>query len=124
MKKIVAILVLVLSLFGAVQAQAVNSSMPTITAKMLKDKRNVQIVMSNLGSVKSVSYEMTYFGSGNEQGVFGSVKKITTKSLSRTLYLGTCSYRVCTPHKKISNIKVSVSFKLKSGESMTRVVKI
>jgi hypothetical protein len=102
----------------------VVSSMPTLTAKLTANKRNINMALSNLSTVASLTYELTYTNNGIDEGVFGSIKKVTTKNLSRTLYLGTCSHGACTPHKKVKNIRIEARFKLKTGEAMTRVVKL
>lgn len=97
---------------------------PAVSASMAKNKRTVSANFSNLTNVKSVSYQLTYSSTKGNQGAGGTVNVGKSKSLSRTLTLGTCSGRVCTYHQGIKNGKLNVTFKLKSGGSISKTVKL
>lgn len=111
-----------LSVFPA-SAVAKNLS-PTASASISKNKRNVTLTFKNIKNLKTVTYEMTYFGSGFDQGVFSTIKNIKTNTLSRSLYLGTCSHNVCTPHKNVKKIEISLIYKTKTGQSSTQLIKL
>ncbi|OGY10513.1 MAG: hypothetical protein A3D26_00235 [Candidatus Blackburnbacteria bacterium RIFCSPHIGHO2_02_FULL_44_20] len=93
-----------------------KSKSPTFSASRPKNKLSVQASFANLSKVKSISYELTYGSAKGPQGAGGTIKVgPTNKTLSRKILLGTCSGKVCTYHKDVKNIKLSVAFKLKSG---------
>ena len=97
---------------------------PAVSASMAKNKRTVSASFSNLANVKSVSYQLTYTSTKGKQGAGGTVTVGKNTKLSRTLTLGTCSGKVCTYHQGIKNGKLSVTFKLKSGGSISKTVKL
>lgn len=86
---------------------------PSVSVRLLK-KQNVLINFTGIKNLKSVSYELLYINNGKEEGAVGSIKPKKDTD-SRTLYLGTCSKKVCTPHRKISSGSVQVKFKTKEG---------
>lgn len=88
---------------------------PTVSASRAKNKLSVLAAFSNLASVKSISYNLTYDSARGPQGAGGTISKVKGSELSRRLLLGTCSGKVCTYHKDVGNIKLSVDFTLKSG---------
>lgn len=94
---------------------ATSAKGPTFTAVKAKNGRSVTANFGNLSNVKSVAYQLTYDSNKGPQGAGGSAKVGKSKSLSRTLLLGTCSGKVCTYHSAIKNLKLSVDFTLTSG---------
>lgn len=141
MKRKSLVMVLVLFLFLS-RAQSVNalmkrtfkSSAPaaskTVSANIgvtpkLIDRQNLRIFFSNVKKAKSIDYELTYIASGLEQGVFGSVKGADSgSSVTRTMYFGTCSHKVCTPHRNIKNMALTVTIKSVEGKTTVRRFKI
>ena len=115
---------LVFSLKSSVIFAASKVKNPSASASIAKNKRTVSASFSNLANVKSVSYQLTYTSTKGAQGAGGTVSVGKSKSLSRTLTLGTCSGKVCTYHQGIKNGKLSVTFKLKSGGSISKTVKL
>ena len=97
---------------------------PSVSASIAKNKRTVSASFANLTNVKSVSYQLTYSSTKGNQGAGGTVTVGKSTKLARTLTLGTCSNKVCTYHQGIKNGKLSVTFKLKSGGSISRTVKL
>lgn len=113
------------TMFYALPARAASKvKNPAVSAKMAKNKRTISTTFSNLTNVKSVSYQLTYSSTKGNQGAGGTIKVGKSKKLSRTLTLGTCSGRVCTYHQGVKNGKLDVTFKLKSGGSITKTVKL
>lgn len=76
--------------------------------------------MVNLGGVARVDYALMYQANGVGQGVQGGFAPSKKGVFAKDLYLGTCSAKVCTPHKNIKNIKLQVTTKYKNGKSATR----
>lgn len=94
-----------------------------ISASFNKKTNSVNANFTGLKNVKSVSYTLYYTGSGISQGVVGSIKPGKAKSASRKLYLGTCSGRVCVPHRNVKNMKLAATFKI-GGKTTTKTVNI
>ena len=97
---------------------AVTSSVGVSVRKV--DRQNIRISFSNVKATSKIDYELTYNSSGTEQGVFGTVKPSEGNSLSRTLYFGTCSNKVCRPHTGISNARLTVTMKLNTGKTLKK----
>jgi hypothetical protein len=97
-------------------AAKAKSKSPSLSASMAKNKRNVNATFSNLTNVKSIKYQLTYSSNKGPQGAGGTIKVAkNSKSLSRSILLGTCSHKVCTYNTGIKNAKLSVDFVLNSG---------
>lgn len=93
---------------------------PKVQASVAKNRLSVSTSFTNLSNVKSFTYNLTYNTSNGPQGAGGTVKiSSKNKKLSRKILLGTCSKNVCTYHKNVKNVKLSVDFKLKSGGTVS-----
>lgn len=97
---------------------------PWVSAKLDRWHQNLILNFGSLNKSSSVSYELTYNGSGTDQGVFGSIDPSKGASVSRTLYFGTCSHNVCTAHKNIVNTRLEVRFKLFTGKTLVKRFRI
>lgn len=89
------------------------------SAKLSAASRSVIVTFLNLDKVSKVSYLLNYTGSGQSQGVGGSIIPSGTTD-SRDLYFGTCSKGVCTPHYSVKNATLTVTATLKSGGTRTK----
>ena len=99
-----------------------GTGVPAVYLKLRRDRLALSLSFANLKATKSTTYELTYVGNGIDQGVFGSIKP--TESGQRSLYFGTCSHAVCSPHKNIQNMKLSVKFLLTNGKTISKRYKI
>ncbi|MEK7521315.1 MAG: hypothetical protein AAB599_00725 [Patescibacteria group bacterium] len=117
---------LVLLFFSSsVSLAAPKKKSPTVSGSLAKNKLSVSANFSNLTKVKSFTYSLTYDASNGQQGAGGTVKvSKKNKKLSRKILLGTCSKNVCTYHRNVKNLKLSVDFKLKSGGMVSYEKKI
>ena len=88
-------------------------------AKLSASSRSVIVSFFTLDRVNKISYMLSYTGSGQAQGVGGTITPSSTTD-SRDLYFGTCSKGVCTPHYTIKNAKLTVTASLKSGGTRTK----
>jgi hypothetical protein len=95
-----------------------------INAVQVKTKNVVRVNFSNLRSVKNISYMLTYTGSGVGQGVSGTLAPGKKVSLSRDLFLGTCSKNVCVKHTNAKNIKLKVTINYVNNTSSTKTYNI
>ncbi|MFA5827752.1 MAG: hypothetical protein WC841_00115 [Candidatus Shapirobacteria bacterium] len=99
-----------------------STGTPAVYLSLRRDRLALNMSFVNLKATKSATYELTYQGSGNDQGVFGSVKP--TESGQRTLYFGTCSHAVCNPHKNIQNMRLSIKYTLNNGKTISKRYKV
>lgn len=106
------------------KSTATSATRPTYSVKLRSDRRALNVNFSNLQSVKSVSYELTYMGNNLEQGVVGSIYKKEGNSAYRLLLFGTCSRNVCTYHKNVHNTQLVITAKLNSGQTLIKRYKI
>jgi len=95
-----------------------------ISPRLRRDRKALQITFSNLSRVSSFSYELTYFGSGIDQGVFGSVTPKGENSTYRELLFGTCSHNVCRYHSGIQNMIFTVTANLKDGRKIIKKYRV
>ncbi|MBI4066722.1 hypothetical protein HY411_03320 [Candidatus Gottesmanbacteria bacterium] len=108
-----------------VQKSAPTASKKIVTgvsyssAKLSSASRSVIVSFFNLDKVSKISYLLSYTGSGNAQGVGGTITPSGTTD-SRDLYFGTCSKNVCTPHYTIKNATLIVTATLKSVGTRTK----
>lgn len=103
---------------------AAKSSSVAISGKYVKERNVVQSYFSNFKGVSKVSYMLFYVGNGVGQGVMGSFSPGKSKSVSKQTYLGTCSGKVCTPHRSVKNIQLEVTTYYTNGKSSTKTIKV
>lgn len=86
------------------------------------DRKGLLIDFSNFTNIESISYELIYEANGLSQGV-GGVAAIGD-SETKNLYFGTCSSGVCTPHRNITNARLSIKSVLKDGTVILKPFRI
>ena len=97
-------------------AAPTKSKSPSVTASVAKNRLSMTASFLNVKNVKTISYQLTYDSNKGPQGARGTIKvPKNTNSLSRRLLFGTCSKNVCTYHRNLKNIALSVDFTLNSG---------
>lgn len=94
------------------------------TAKLSRPTNSVIVTFQNLGSVKRISYELTYLAGGTSQGAMGTVQTTGLVSDTRDLYFGTCSKGVCTPHTSVTNATLKVTSSLTNGATNVKLYRI
>ncbi len=103
------------------------ASTPSVSyssAKLSRLTNSVIVTFQNLGTVKKVSYELSYMANGVAQGVMGTVQTTGLISDSRDLYFGTCSKGVCTPHYNITGATLTITSQLTNGATNIKRYKI
>ena len=110
-------------LFKASTVATSSNVAPSVSAKLTGWKQYLSLSFRGVSGTSGITYELTYTGNGTEQGVFGNIKP-EEGNVTRTLFLGTCSHKVCVSHKNIGNLRLIVTFKLKSGQSLVKNYKI
>lgn len=78
-------------------------------------RNGIIINFSGLNNAKSVNYKLTYSTNGTPQGAMGTITNLTKNIDSRELLFGTCSGGVCRYHGGITNARLVITSKLKSG---------
>lgn len=92
----------------------VNLTKSTVTANAV-----VISVKGMANKMVSVAYELTYTSNGMVKGVNSGSKPLdetNQDSLSREIYLGTCSKNVCTPDTGVSKLTLNLVFTDTSGK--------
>lgn len=95
-----------------------------ITPRLRKDRQALIVSFSNLKAVSDFTYELEYESEGIAQGVAGTITPSGETSTSRELLFGTCSKNVCRYHKKIKNMKLTVTSTLTGGTRVRKTFKI
>lgn len=130
MKKILLAFLVFLLLFASVfPTYAVAAKKPAaasvgVSAKQIKIRNTVRASFSGLKGVSKVSYMLMYSANGIGQGAGGSFSPGKKTSITRDIYLGTCSGRVCTPHRNIKNLQLEVTVKYTNGKSFKKIYKV
>lgn len=101
-----------------------TASSPSASIRLTNWKQNVSITFANVKLCQSITYELTYLSNNLEQGVFGSVKPSEGNTVSRSLFMGTCSRKVCVAHRNITNLRLEITYKLTSGQSIVKRYRI
>ncbi len=108
---------------------AVTSTRPTyggsfsVSARFSDWKQYLTIYFRGMGSTNGATYELIYSGNNTDQGVYGDVKA-SEGTASRALFLGTCSFGVCTPYKNVGNMHLTITYKTKDGSSVVKKYKV
>lgn len=111
--------------YGSTSVVSTSSKSVAVSPRLRRDRGALLLNVSGLSSAKSLTYELTYTGSGQDQGVFGSIDPATSgNSTSRSLYFGTCSHNVCNPHSSVKNARLVVTIKTTAGKMITRRYRI
>lgn len=95
-----------------------------VAPTFIKSTNNVRATFSGTKNAKKVSYTLSYEGNGVGQGVMGSFVPGKSNVVTKNLYLGTCSGKVCIKHKNIKNCQLSVTITYKNGQTTTKTYKI
>lgn len=110
--------------FAAPKPKKTSGLSISASGQYIKAKNIVRVYFGNLKGVSKITYILTYQGNGVLQGIEGSISVGKKKSLSRDLYLGTCSGKVCIQHKNIKNIQLEVTAKYSNGKSSSKIYKV
>lgn len=94
-----------------------------ISPRLRGDRKALLVSFSNVQNAQSISYTLLYQTNGQEEGAIGSVNP-SQGTATRELLFGTCSRNVCRYHSNITNMKLEVVAKLKSGKTQTRRYRI
>ena len=82
------------------------------------------ISFSGLTNATSVNYSLSYNANGIPQGAMGTITNQEVSVDTRELLFGTCSGGVCRYHTNITNAKLVITSKLKSGYTTRKTYRI
>jgi len=82
------------------------------------------ISFSGLTNANSVNYSLSYNANGIPQGAMGTITNPEVSVDTRELLFGTCSGGVCRYHQNITNAKLVITSKLKSGYTTRKTYRI
>lgn len=102
-----------------VAKKAVVRGVAYSSARLNRPANSVVFDLMNLDQVSKVSYMLSYTANGVEQGAAGSITP-TGAADSRSLYFGTCSHGVCTPHGNIKNAALTITVTIKNGSTYVK----
>lgn len=95
-----------------------------VSGQFIKRANAVSAYFGNLKGVKSVSYTLMYESNGVGEGVMGSFSPGKKTAIAKSIYLGTCSGKICRPHGNIKNIQLEATVKYTNGKTATRTIKV
>ena len=82
------------------------------------------ISFSRLTNATSVKYSLSYNTNGIPQGAMGTITNAEVSTDTREILFGTCSGSVCRYHSNITNAKLVITSKLKSGYTTRKTYRI
>lgn len=95
-----------------------------VSGQYIKRINVVRAYFGGLRGVKIVNYTLMYESNGVGQGVMGSFAPGKKTAVSKDIYLGTCSGKVCTPHWNIKNIQLEVTILYTNGKTSSKTIKV
>jgi len=102
---------------------AARSNQFSVSARLTGWKQYLNVSFKGLTNTKGVNYELIYSSNGVDQGAGGRIEA-SENSVSKSIFMGTCSYMVCTAHKNISNVRLIITYQTSSGQSVTKKYKV
>ena len=109
---------------GSTSGYVSTSGRVTTSVRFRSDRRAIVINFAGLSNASSVNYSLTYDSNGLAQGAVGTMTNIAGSSDSRELLFGTCSHGVCRYHTGITNARLVITSKLKSGITTRKSYKL
>ena len=94
------------------------------SAKFNSTRTGIVISFSGLSNATSVTYSLSYNANGIPQGAMGTITNPEVSTDTRELLFGTCSGGVCRYHSNITNAKLVITSKLKSGYTTRKTYRI
>ena len=88
------------------------------------NRTGIIISFSGLTNATSVNYSLSYNANGIPQGAMGTITNQEVSVDTRELLFGTCSGGVCRYHTNITNAKLVITSKLKSGYTTRKTYRI
>ena len=89
-----------------------------VSVRFRPDRLGIQLNFSNFDAIESGSYSLIYDANGVTQQAGGSIMIGDTDT--KELLFATCSHAVCTFHENITNARLSITSRLKNGQSVLK----
>ena len=101
----------------------VGISGPSVSATLTGWKQYLNLSFRGLANTNGLSYELIFSGNNLDQGIYDTIKP-SGGNITRSLFLGTCSHGACTPYKNINNLRLTVTYKMKNGQTVVKKYKV
>lgn len=95
-----------------------------IYPRLRADRRALIVNFTNLQNASAVSYFLTYKTSTQDEGVMGALTLGSSSNATIELLFGTCSKNVCRYHTNIKDMRLEISYTLKSGKKYLKKYRI
>lgn len=95
-----------------------------VSPKLRADRRALVVNFSNLQNATNVSYLLTYKTNIQDEGAMGALNLRSGFGQTSELLFGTCSKNICKYHTGIKDMKLEISYTLKSGKKYLKKYKI
>lgn len=109
---------------GSVVKKSTTGGNIGVYPKLRGDRRALKVSFTNLQNASSVSYQLIYKTSTQDEGAMGGLNLNGSSSQNAELLFGTCSKNVCRYHSGIRDARLEVSYTLKSGKKYLKKYKI
>jgi len=93
-----------------------------VTVRFRPDRLGLVLSFFNFENIESGSYELVYDSNGVTQGAGGMI--ILGDTSAKELLFATCSHGVCRFHEGITDARLSIVSKLKSGQTVLKPFRI
>lgn len=102
---------------------SISSGSFSVGAKLTGWKQYLNVSFKGVANTSGATYELIYNGNETEQGVYGTVKP-SEGNVTRSIFLGTCSHGACVSHRNVSNVRLTITYKTKTGQTVTKRYKV
>jgi hypothetical protein len=106
-----------------INTTASRNSPLSVSARFSGWKQYLNVSFRGVASTKDITYELIYASNGVDQGAGGKVFP-NEGNVTKSLFLGTCSTRVCTAHKNISNVRLTITYQTTGGQNVVKKYKV
>ena len=93
-----------------------------VRVRLRPDRLGLQMNFSNFENLESGTYELVYETNGVTQGAGGTI--ILGDTSTKELLFATCSHGVCRFHENITNARLSITSRLKNGQTVLKPFRI
>lgn len=112
------------SITKSVVGKNVKATGIRVYPKLRGDKKALTVNFANLSNAAAVSYLLTYKTSTQEEGAMGSLNLSGSSADRIELLFGTCSKNVCRYHTGVKDVRLDISYALKTGKKYLKKFRI
>jgi hypothetical protein len=109
---------------GSTGSSYLLSNRVNYSVRFNPNRTGLIISLSGLTNATSVTYSLNYDANSIPQGAMGTITSPEVSTDTREVLFGTCSGGVCRYHTNITNAKLIITSKLKSGYTTRKTYRI